>query len=153
MYGIVKKIHERNISRERIKTLPEFSFKTLNGSIFKSDQIKEGPVLILFFNPECEHCQYQITSLFKNVALPKELNVLLISNSEPRPIMKFLKDNNLSEYPELTVMIDETFKFRECFGTDIVPATFIYNKDLKLVKYYKGEVNPETILKCLRQND
>lgn len=151
--GIVGKTHKSKIAKENIETFPAFSMKTLNDSIFRSDEIKEGPVLVLFFHPECEHCQYQITTLFSSDTMTAGVHVLLISNAEKDAIRNFLKDNSLLEYPGLVTLVDETFNFRKYFGTDLVPATFIYNKKLKLVRYFQGEVMPETILKYLRQDD
>jgi len=151
--GIIAKTHKSKIAKEMIKTLPVFSLKTLNDSVFRSDQIKEGPVLVLFFHPECKHCQYQITTLFKNRAETSGIRVLLISNAEKEAIRNFLKENNLLDYPGLITLVDETYSFRDYFGTELVPATFIYDKKLKLVRYFQGEVRPETILKYLRQDD
>ena len=153
LIGIAGKMQKNKIMKERIKSLPVFSFRTLNDTIFRSDQLKEGPVLILFFHPECEHCQYQITTLFNNNVIPSGLCVLLISNAEKEGIRKFMEENNLLQYPGLTALADETYSFRNYFGTEIVPAIFIYNKELKLVRYFQGEVRPETILKYLRQDD
>jgi thiol-disulfide isomerase/thioredoxin len=151
--GIIAKTNKGKIAKEMIKTLPVFSLKTLNDTVFWSDQIKEGPVLVLFFHPECEHCQYEIKTLFKNRHETPGIRVLLISNAEKEAIRNFLKENNLLDYPGLSTLIDESFSFRDYFGTELVPATFIYDKKLKLVRYFQGEVRPETILKYLRQDD
>jgi peroxiredoxin len=151
--GIAGKIHKSNIVKEKIKTLPSFSFKKLNDTIFNANEIKEGPVLILFFHPECEHCQYQITSFFKKWVQTRDIHVLLVSNAEKSEIKSFVKENKLPDYPGLNVLVDEADTFRDYFGIEQVPATFIYNKQLNLVKCFQGEVRPETILKYLRQYD
>lgn len=151
--GIVSKTHQNKITKERIGTFPIFSMETLNYSIFRTDEIKEGPVIVLFFHPECEHCKYQITNLFTGKTVIAGVHVLLISNAERETIRNFLKDYNLLEYPGLITLVDETFSFRKYFGTELVPATFIYNKKLKLIRYFQGEVMPETILKYLMQDD
>jgi len=151
--GIIAKTHKSKIAKEMIKTLPVFSLKTLNDTVFRSDQIKEGPVLVLFFHPECEHCQYEIKTLFKSKSETSGIRILLISNAEKEAIRNFLKENNLLDYPGLVALVDETYSFGDWFGTELVPATFIYDKKLKLVRYFQGEVRPETILKYLRQDD
>jgi thiol-disulfide isomerase/thioredoxin len=153
LIGIAGKTQKSEVAKERIKSLPLFSFRTLNDTMFRSDQLKEGPVLILFFHPECEHCQYQITTLFKNDLIPSGLHVLLISNAEKEGIKRFIEENDLLHYPGLIALADETYSFGDYFGTEIVPAIFIYDKELKLVRYFQGEVRPETILKYLRQHD
>jgi thiol-disulfide isomerase/thioredoxin len=153
LIGIADKIQKSKIAKEGIKSLPVFSFRTLNDSIFNSDQLKEGPVLILFFHPECEHCQYQISTLFKNNLMPPGLKVLLISNAEKEGIRRFMEENDLLQHPGLIALADQTYSFRDYFGTEIVPALFIYNKELKLIRYFQGEVKPETILEYLKQDD
>lgn len=153
LIGIAGKTQKNKIAREKIKSLPVFSFRTMYDTMFSSDQLKEGPVLILFFHPECEHCRYQITALFKNSLTPSGLHVLLISNAEKEGIRMFMEENDLFQYPGLIALEDETYSFRNYFGTEIVPAIFIYNKELKLVRHFQGEVRPETIRKYLRQDD
>jgi peroxiredoxin len=152
-FGITGKIHNTNIAKEKIKTLPSFSFKKLNDTVYNSNQIKEGPLLILFFHPECEHCQYQITSLFKKWIQPRDMLVLLVSNAEKSEIRNFIKENNIPDSLGLIVLVDEANNFIDYFGTERVPSTFIYNKQLQLIKYFQGEVRPETILKYLKQDD
>jgi len=151
--GIVIKANKSKVAKDRINTLPVFSLAALNDSIFCSGQIKEGPVLVLFFHPECEHCQYQIASLLKNKADMSGVHILMISNAEKEEIRKFMSEINLSNYPGLIVLVDKNHNFRDWFGTELVPATFIYNNKKKLVRYFQGEVRPETILKYLSQND
>jgi peroxiredoxin len=151
--GTIGKVHKSKIAKEKIKTLPAFSFKKLDGTIFSADQIKEGPVLILFFHPECEHCQYQITTLFKKLDEVRNIHVLLISYAEENAIRNFIKDNNLQDSPGIIFLVDNAARFIDYFGTELVPATFIYNKKLKLIKCFQGEVRSETIIKYLRRDD
>ena len=151
--GIINKSHKSRIAKERIKSFPLFSFRKLNDTIFRSDEIKEGPVLVLFFHPECEHCQYQITTLFKNWVEPSGVHVILISNAEKEIVKKFVNKISLPDSPEIIILVDDTYSFLNYFGTELVPATFIYDRKLRLIKYFQGEVRSETILKYLKQDD
>jgi len=151
--GIIRKSNERKLAKERIETLPDFSFKTIYDSIFSRNQIKNGPVLILFFNPECEHCQYQVQALIENREAISDVLVLMISNAGKEIVMDFIKSNNLLDFPRLVVLLDDTHSFGKFFGTETIPASFIYDKKLKLKKYFHGEVIFETILSYLKGND
>jgi peroxiredoxin len=151
--GIVTKTHKRKIVKERIRTLPSFSLKTLSDTLFSSDQIKEGPALVLFFHPECEHCKYEITTLFKNWVKTSGIHVLLISNAERDEIKNFLREKELLDRPGIISLVDETCSLRNYFRAELVPAAFIYDKKLKLVRCFQGEARPEIILKYLRQDD
>ena len=41
--------------------------------------------------------------------------------------------------------------FEDIFGKSGIPASFIYNKQGKLVKQFKGEVKVNALLKYLKQ--
>ena len=144
-----KMIKEKRIN-EKISVLPSFSFKTLAKDDFSSSEIKKGPVLIVRFHPECEHCQYEISQIFKSDIPALVSNTLLISSDHPDSIRKFLEQYNSSDYPSVIALADTSDSFSDIFGKDIVPSNYIYNKELKLVKVLLGEVKTETILKYIK---
>lgn len=150
--GIISKTHRIKAVRERIKTFPSFSMITINDSVFESIRILKGPILLIFFHPECEHCQYEIADLFKHWDFINDSQVILISNAEKRVQEDFFKKLKLNEYHNLSILIDKEYKFKDFFGTESVPTTFIYNRNLKLLKYFLGEVKMESVLKYLLQN-
>jgi hypothetical protein len=53
--GISKKLKEKDQWAENIKKLPEFSLSTTGNVSFSTSGIKSGPLLIVYFHPECEH--------------------------------------------------------------------------------------------------
>ena len=64
--GIVRKIQIQKIVNEKIARFPSFSFLTLTNEKFNSSLISKGPVLVMHFHPECEHCQWEIDEMFKS---------------------------------------------------------------------------------------
>jgi hypothetical protein len=147
--GVIrKKLEAKNIN-EKIASLPSFSFSTLGRGEFNSSEIREGPVLIVRFHPECEHCQYEISQILKSDIPDFFSNTLLISSAHPDSIRKFLNRFNYSDKPSVVALADTSDSFRNIFGKDIVPSNYIYNKDLKLVKVLLGEVRTETIRKYI----
>jgi len=153
IYGFAGKLKKQKETKNKIKSLPHFSFNTLNGKVFSSEEIGAGPLVIMFFHPECEHCQYEISELIKLRPLIQEYDFLLISNADKKSVQKFIDDYSINDLSRLKVLIDEEYRFGEFFGTNTVPSTFIYGRNLKLRKSYKGEVMPEAILKFLTNAD
>jgi len=151
--GTLKKINRQNQARERISTLPVFSFMTISDENFSSSEIKKGPVLIVRFHPDCEHCQYELTEIMKSDIPVIAEKVILISSAHPDSIRKFLGTLNYLDYPSIIALADTLYTFREIFGNDIVPSNYIYNKELNLVKVLSGEVRTETILKYLVEGE
>lgn len=151
--GVSSKLLERKRLNEKISVLPSFAFQTLANDDFHSSEIKEGPVLIVRFHPECEHCQYEISGIFNSDIPALVSRALLISSDHPDSIRKFLKQFNSSEYPSILALADTSDTFSEIFGKDIVPSNYIYSKELKLVKVLLGEVKTETIRKYIKSSE
>jgi hypothetical protein len=151
--GMIKKIHWQNQVKERISTLPSFSLMTIEDANFNSSKIEKGPVLIVRFHPECEHCQYEITEILKSDIPYLAEKVILISSADPDSVRKFLGRLNYQDYPSVIALADTTYTFGDIFGNDIIPSSYIYNKKLDLVKVLPGEVRTETIIKYLRMSD
>ncbi len=147
--GIARKMSKEARVGEKIAYLPSFSFITLEKDDFHSSEIRKGPVLIIRFHPECEHCQYEISQILQSDIPGIVSKALLISNDNPDSIRIFLKQFNYTDYPSIIVLADTADSFNRIFGKDIVPSNYIYNKDLKLVKVLYGEVKTETIRKYL----
>jgi hypothetical protein len=150
---VIRKISGDRLKINKLASLPSFSFIAIDGSNFNSSEIKTGPVLIVRFHPECDHCQYEISQIFKS-EIPSLVNkFLLISSAPPDSISKFLNQFHYSDYPSAIALADSNNSFSDIFGRDIVPSNYIYNEELKLVKIIFGEVKPETICKYLLLSD
>jgi hypothetical protein len=149
--GIVKKIQKQDRIAEKLSRLPSFSFVTLTNQSFNSSEIKSGPVLLIRFHQECEHCQYEISEILKSNIPASGTKIILVSSTDPDSIRKFLNRFNYSDYPSVIPLADTAYIFGDIFGSDIVPSNYIYNKELALVKVIHGEVKTETILKYLRE--
>jgi hypothetical protein len=151
--GILKKIQEQSLIAEKISRLPHFSYMTLTKESFNSSEIRSGPVLIIRFHPECEHCIYEISEIMKSRIPFSGFRILMISTACTDSIKKFFSGYNLSDYPAITALADTLFSFGEIFGSDIVPSNYIYNRELSLVKVVHGEVSTETILRYMQDNE
>lgn len=151
IYGILKKADEKVISERSISALPRFSFITLSDSSFMSDSITEGPLLILRFHPECEHCQYEISEISKSNIPSSGVKLLLITSADRNSVMKFLGQFDFPDDETVIPLFDPDGTFYKYFGKDIVPSSYIYNKELKLVKALYGEYKVETIIKYLHE--
>ena len=145
--GVSSKLLKEKRIEEKISVLPSFSFKTLSKDDFHSSEIKEGPLLIVRFHPDCEHCKYEISQIFNSDIPVFVSKALLISSDQPDSIYKFLEQFGSADYPSIIALADTSDSFSDIFGKDIVPSNYIYNKELKLVKVLFGEVKTETILR------
>ena len=146
--GIIVKAFQSNATAKRIAKLPSFSLPTVEGNIFHSEDIEGGPLLIIYFHPECEHCQFEISSLIDSDIFSYGVRVILVSYASAEAIGIFMKQFIIND-KNIQILCDEELKFYELSGMNVIPSNFIYSKDLKLVKLLKGELKTEVILKYL----
>lgn len=147
--GIISNVLKERGILEKISVLPSFSFITLTKDDFHSSEIEKGPLLIVRFHPGCDHCQYEISEILKSDIPEMVIKMILISSEKPDSISKFLEQFNYRDFPSVIALADTADSFGSIFGKDMVPANYIYNKELKLVKVILGEVKTETIRKYL----
>ena len=147
------KLKKNDYIEKKIANLPAFSFITLSNETFNSLEIMAGPVLIVHFHPECEHCQYEISEILNSNIPELYKKVILISSAHPDSIRKFLKGFNCTDFQSVIPLTDISYNFEDIFGSGIIPSIYIYNKKLKLVKIIHGEVRTEVLIKSLQESD
>lgn len=153
VYGIVRKLINQKLISEKISSLPSFCFMTLSAGSFNSADIGTGPVLVVHYHPECEHCQYEIPEILKSNIPSSFKFVLLVSSAHPDSVRRFLALLKHSDSPSVIPLADTSFIFENIFGSGIIPSSYIYNRKLKLIKVISGEVKPGTILKYLHESE
>jgi hypothetical protein len=151
--GTIRKVQKHKLISEKIARFPFFSFTTLSNESFNSSQIKKGPVLVVHFHPECEHCQYEISEILKSNIPDLYASVILVSSAHPDSIRRFLTQLDYTDFPSVVPLIDTSYNFEDIFGNGTIPSSYIYNSKLDLVKVLHGEVKTETILKYLQESE
>lgn len=122
--------------------LPPIRVVTSKGkNITNKDVAYDGNLLVMLFNPTCEHCENVTKAMERNIFLFKKTKVLLVAGA---PMMEYLPyfENNLktAEYPTLIVGIDSNFLVDRTFTYNNLPQISVYDKDRRFIKMFTGEV-------------
>lgn len=147
---IPRKLREQAQQQERVQVLPTFQFMTLDSVTFSNAALstKQSSVII-YFNPDCEHCQYEAHVIRDSLHRFAATTVLLVSDEPMERLEEFAAQYDLANQPNIHILYDHDRRFKDLFGTSMVPSIFIYNQKQELVKHYKGETKIEAILKYL----
>lgn len=151
--GIIKKSQEKGIAQKNISTLPDFTFLTLTDTPFNSRTIINGPLLVIRFHPECEHCKYELSEISRSNIPGSGTKILLITSSDRNSVVKFLEPLNFLGDDNVIPLLDTAHISGRLFGSEFLPSHYIYNKDLMLVKTLQGEYKTESILKYLEESE
>ena len=106
--------------------------------------------IVFFFNPGCEHCEYEGEVLSTNSGSLKGKEILMISLSPRDSIKAYAKRHRLEGITNIHFATDSLAKATILFGVQSIPTTFIYGSDGKLRKRFNGEVSIRALLRELR---
>ncbi len=149
-YSSTKKHNVKKQAESRIQELPSFSFFNLNEELFTYQNIEKEETLLIYFHPDCEHCQYEAKQIVLNKEKFKETQIIMISPASLLAINQFNKTYELNKIKNLEVLWDKERKFENYFGVATFPTILIYDDENQLQKKHKGEVKIEAILKELK---
>ena len=149
-YEISIKIKHKKAIAENIKTIPEFQYLKLDGSVFSNKNLKEDTATIFFyFNSECEHCQAEAQMISENRVKFKPFQLVFISFETPDKIKNFAIQYKLIGYDSINFLCDSKVTFSTTFDIKSVPCLVLYDKNNHLIEKIKGQMKAETLLKKL----
>jgi thioredoxin-related protein len=71
--------------------LPPFRIMQSNGSIFKAEQLPfEKPILIIYFSPDCDHCETFMKEFFKRALTSQRPSVVMVTYLPVAEVTKLL---------------------------------------------------------------
>jgi thioredoxin-related protein len=129
------------------KPIPPYKILTTDSLYVTPAKLKKtAPVMIVYFSPDCTHCQHltgELTDLLKaeekhhkNMMLHK-LQIVMITWSSLQSIQVFKKDYELDKYPNITIGTEGyTYVVQRYYQVKSTPYIAIYTKNGKLVQTF-----------------
>lgn len=109
--------------------------------VTNSDLKGDGNVLLMLFNPTCDHCIDMTSLMQQNIFLFKKTKVLLMASANMMPYLSYFKNTvKASEFPSFKVAIDSAKAIDVLFNYVTLPQINIYSPDHKLIKTFNGDV-------------
>lgn len=145
---IAQKYSEKMELEARIQMLADANFLSLNGQpVSLLDFNNAIPLVLIYFHPECEHCDYEAQEIGRNNTAFEDCQMVMITPDDSIPrVEHFCNQHNLWELENFEVLLDHNHTFKKTFGKAIIPSVYIYGTDRKLKKRFLGETKPEAII-------
>lgn len=127
--------------------LPPVRVVKLNKDIITEKSLKGGGnLIVMMFNPTCEHCEDMTLAIEKNTDLFRKTDVLMVAAANMTPyIGDFIKAMNTDKYPKLQIGVDSSKIIDKLYSYYSLPQLNIYNKDRKLIKMFSGITTMESL--------
>ncbi len=131
--------------------LPPFRMMQPGGKIFKAENLPMGkPIIIIYFSPDCDHCDIFMKEFFKKQSAFKKASVAMITYLPVERVAKFVKDFSLNTYPNIYVGTEgNSFFVRNYYKIMDMPFAALYTKEGNLVKSYQKHIDITDLSKHL----
>ena len=130
--------------------LPEFTLKDLNGDSFTRENMPTDKVkIIIYYNGECEHCQYQAKQIQESIDSFNDVQLLFISYQETELIKEFATSYNFLERQNITFLEDKRLDLVSTFNIKAFPFILIYSPENKLIEKFEGPTEIEKIVSII----
>lgn len=132
--------------------MPVLRLLLVDSSQFGTIHIPEGkPSVLIFFSPDCDHCQRETKSIVENIDSLRDVNLLFIT-IDPFDRMKLFNEvYQLHRYSNIKVGRDYPFLFPYNFKNAQPPCNVIYDRHKRLEVILPRETNAHEILYFLNK--
>lgn len=141
--------------------LPHYRLLTKDSTYITQNNLKKGkPTMIIYFSPDCTHCQkltYEFQDEFAKEAKAhlntlKHVQIVMATWTQLKAIQVFYKDFGLEKYPNITVGTEgNTMTLLHFYNVSTTPYIAIYSKTGQLVKAFDKVPKLEDILAVLKK--
>lgn len=138
--NIAQKQTSKRIDFEQLPNLSLYDLENNEYNIYEKTQNQY--VLLVFVQSDCDYCHQEIKQLSDSIGFTKDLKVLLIS-SESITQLEFL--NKVITNENIILLSDNNKSFSNVFKVSSYPSLFLFDKDKKILKRYKGSEPMSTI--------
>lgn len=109
---------------------------------------EKAPVILVFYSPECDHCQNEAKKLSTHPGF-QDQTMYWLSGDTPAANQTF-RETYASPTPNSFQFLEDTdYQTANTLEVSIFPTIFIYDESGKLRRRYEGETEPERILKWI----
>jgi len=138
---------------QKYPTLPSFNIRLLDSvTIFNTDNIPSGkPIAIVFFDPNCKHCQHSINALIKSMDSVRNVRFYFITPVHDLALLRnFYMQYHMGDYKNIQIAgRDFEFFFFDFYRTISYPDVALYDKHKKLIRLIEGEFSASDIYNCI----
>lgn len=126
--------------------IPSFKIQTPDSSWFsKTNLQKNKPALILYFSPDCGHCQLETEELLSRMKELNNLQIVMITSRPFADMANFADHYKIKRFPAIKIGSDPARFVTTFYDVRFTPFSALYDKNGKLVKVYESGIDMEEL--------
>ena len=134
-------------------TIPPYKILTTKDQNLTSANLeKNKPVMIIYFAPDCPHCQKLIKDMKPSMGKFKNIQVIMITFTDIRMLKTFENDYGLKAYPNFILGTEGyTYTVQRFYQLKHTPFVAIYDKNGKLVQAFEKQPEASDLLTAIKK--
>ena len=143
-------LHRPNSAEElsaKASQLPALNLTATDGTSF--ELVSGRPVVLVYFNSQCDHCQRQLNAMRENMNLFSSATIVFMSSQSLDEVGRFAAVLNFNVFPNVRFVKSKPEQLAEKFGLMSMPHIFVYSEEGNLKKVFSGETAPAEIASLL----
>lgn len=134
---------------QRFPDVPPFQLLATDSvTIITKNDLKAGqPVLVMFFSPDCDHCQKQMEFILSSIDSLKNVEIVLATYQPFDAMKEFAKKYRLTDYPNIHTGRDIKYILPPFYNIHKLPFLALYNAKGKLITTFQTGATGETLAK------
>jgi thioredoxin-related protein len=138
----------------KFTSIPDFEIAKAPDSttVTKADVVKKGHLFMLvFFSPDCEHCQKETKDFVAHKDDFKDIQVLMVSPMPYASIKQFYTDYGVSNLPNFTMGQDWAYHLGTKLKPHFYPTMILYDKLGNYITAFSGNVAIPKIIEAFHR--
>lgn len=132
------------------KNIPAFSLLLADGKNFTQTEIPTSKyTIIIYFSPDCGHCQHEATEMVKNIDSLKHTYIVWAGSRSIPELKAFSEKYGLNACPNMVCGQDQQYSIPSYYQVKYTPFVAVYDNRKQFVKAYEMGVEIPELLKLI----
>lgn len=131
--------------------IPSFKIQTPDSSWFSKENLTvDKPTLILYFSPDCGHCQLETEEIISKMRELTDLQIVMITSRSFEDMTAFAEKYKLNRFSTIRVGSDPDRLVTNFYNVKFTPFSAFYNRKGELVKVYEKGIDMKEFIDLLK---
>lgn len=143
-------------NKQNIDIIPHFKILRADSTYFNyTDLKKDKPVMIIYFSPDCSHCQHLMYEMKPKMKEFSNIQIVMVTFTDfnlLKMLKTFNRDFDLAKYHNLTVGTEgHTYMVQQYYQVKTTPYIAIYDHKGKLLKAFEKAPTVDTLIATVKK--
>ncbi len=140
-------VNDTVASHQKNTTIPPFSIQTPDSSWFnKAGLHPKKPTLILYFSPDCGHCQLETEEVLSKMKQLNDLQIVMITSRPFEDMSTFAAHYKISRFPAIKIGTDPSRMVTQYYEVKFTPFSALYDRKGRLIKVYEKGIDMDELI-------